>query len=97
MVYILFQLFSNVLTGTKSEMPRETVCTEEVISSFSSAVNALYIRNHFDEKVVPLISELLNDITAVFSSLISQTAWMDAQTKAYALNKVRKCDDVSRK
>ena len=32
-------------------MPRETVCTEDVLSLFSAAVNALYIRNHFEEEV----------------------------------------------
>ncbi|KAK7490082.1 hypothetical protein BaRGS_00018604 [Batillaria attramentaria] len=56
---------------------------------FDVALGALYVNTHFDEKNKVKVTEVTESVKQALEDMIQTNTWMDADTKKYAMDKMR--------
>lgn len=81
--------FDRVFKGTSAEPTRTTTCSNYVNDNMGFAVSRLYIKNFFDDNARNQSKEIIKNIRASMINLLQNASWMDADSKAKAVDKVK--------
>ncbi|EPB75525.1 peptidase family M13 [Ancylostoma ceylanicum] len=84
------QDFQRVMYGKKKKAPRWKDCTEKTIKRMKYAAGAMYVKKAFDQASKNVTQEMIGDLREAFQDMILTNDWMDAKTKASALDKANK-------
>jgi predicted metalloendopeptidase len=76
------------LSGQQEDEPRWKECIDVTSSSLTTALSALYVRKHFDNKAKASALEMVNSIRAVFENILKTISWMGAKAREAAVEKV---------
>ncbi|XP_069703958.1 neprilysin-4-like [Periplaneta americana] len=82
------QRFYYILFGREQAPPRWKYCVSEVNSHLGMALGALFVRKYFHENSKNDTVQMTEDIMLSFRELLSQTNWIDRETKELASQKV---------
>ena len=80
--------FDRVFKGTSAEPTRATTCANYVNDNMGFAVSRLYIKNYFDENARNQSKDIIKNIRSSMVNLLQNASWMDADSKAKAVDKV---------
>lgn len=78
------------LTGAKEEKPRWQKGIDEVNGALGEAVGKVYVERHFPPAFKARMQELVANLLASYGESIDGLAWMTAETKAQAKDKLSK-------
>lgn len=81
--------FQQFLYGIKNLPERWKACIRLTDKHLGEAVGKAFVENYFTEKQMNVAFKLAKAITASFSSTLKKLDWMDAPTKAKALEKLK--------
>lgn len=79
--------YNKALTGREEADPRGLQCTQTVLSYYSHALGALYVRKHFKEEAKRNVNEMVDNIMIAFKEIVDKIDWMDEQTRGNARDK----------
>lgn len=79
--------YSTALSGKTEREARWKECVDIVSGSLSISVGAMYVRQYFNEDAKKNAIEMVADIRQEFTKILKKVDWMDAKTKASALDK----------
>ncbi|KAJ9601452.1 hypothetical protein L9F63_000369, partial [Diploptera punctata] len=82
------QKFFYILFGREEAPPRWKVCVTQVNSHLGMAVGAMFVQKYFDENSKNDTLHMTEEIMQSFQELLSQTTWIDDETKELAAEKV---------
>jgi predicted metalloendopeptidase len=82
--------FDRVFKGTSAEPTRATTCANYVNDNMGFAVSRLYIGKYFDDNARNQSKDIIQNIRDSMIDLIQGADWMDADSKAKAVDKVIK-------
>ncbi|MBE4748737.1 M13 family metallopeptidase [Corallococcus sp. ZKHCc1 1396] len=85
-----FRFESTVLTGAKADLARWKKCVEATDEALPHALARPFIARTFGEEGKATTLDMVQQIEQSFERNLDTLSWMDAQTKAQALAKVRK-------
>jgi predicted metalloendopeptidase len=80
--------FDRVFKGTTAEPTRSITCANYVNDNMGFAVSRLYIQKYFDENARNQSEDIIKNIRSSMIDLLQGADWMDADSKAKAVNKV---------
>ncbi|KAL6734622.1 hypothetical protein Aduo_005144 [Ancylostoma duodenale] len=83
------QTFHRVMYGKKQKAPRWKDCTSNTMHRMQYAVGAMYVRKAFDQASKNVTLEMIDDLQQEFREMVLNNDWMDAKTKATALDKAK--------
>lgn len=79
--------YNRVLNGLNQEAPRFDTCVSRVQEWMGLSMSSLYVKNHFDKESKKQANILVEYLMKEFKHILKNTDWMDADTKAKALEK----------
>ncbi|XP_067013500.2 neprilysin-4 [Anabrus simplex] len=82
------QRFYYILFGQEQSPPRWKNCVTQVNNNMGMAVGAMFVQKYFDENSKNDTVVMTEDIMESFRELLSQTTWIDEETKKLANVKV---------
>ncbi|PNF39036.1 hypothetical protein B7P43_G04849 [Cryptotermes secundus] len=82
------QQFYYILFGREQAPPRWKDCISEVNDYFDMALGAMFVNKYFDEKSKSDTVEMTKEIMQSFLELLSETDWLDEETKDMAAQKL---------
>jgi putative endopeptidase len=85
-----FAFSSVTLRGIPENQPRWKRGVSRVEESLSEALGQIYVEKHFPAESKARMQELVNNLLAAYKSSIETLAWMSADTKKEALDKLSK-------
>lgn len=80
--------YEKVLNGAKVEKPRWERVLDAVNGILGFALGELYVERHFPPEANLRVSELVDNLVAVYESRLKKLPWMSEETKARALAKL---------
>lgn len=83
-----FRFYSGVIAGVKEQKPRWRRVAAEIDSSIGDALGQLYVAEFFPPEAKVRVLQLVENVRAAFADRIRAAEWMDAPTKARALEKL---------
>lgn len=83
-----FQFYSQTLSGTEEQRPREKRGTRLVNSSLGHAVGQEYVARYFPPAAKTQMEELVANLIEGFRGRLETLHWMDDETRAQALEKL---------
>jgi putative endopeptidase len=83
-----FDLYGRALEGIKMMRPRNERVVKIVNSLMGEALGELFVSQYFPPRAKQTALEMVNDIIGAFGNRIKNLAWMGAETKHYALEKL---------
>lgn len=86
--------FDRVFKGTSAEPSRATTCSNYVNDNMGFAVSRLYVKQFFPEESRNQSKEIIKNIRASMINLIQNASWMDADSKAKAVDKVTQISPI---
>ena len=84
-----FDFYSKTLGGVKVQRDRWKRGVQLTNGALGEAVGALYVKQYFPATSKAKMTELIENLRAAYQTRISGSTWMDAATKAKALDKLR--------
>lgn len=81
--------FDRVFKGTSAEPSRATTCANYVNDNMGFAVSRLYVKQYFDDNARTQSKDIIKNIRSSMTTMLQQATWMDADSKAKAVDKVR--------
>ncbi|MGQ0505040.1 MAG: M13 family metallopeptidase [Myxococcaceae bacterium] len=85
-----FAFRSTHLTGAKADLPRWKKCVRLVDNALPHALSVPYVALTFGDQGKARMSKMVTDVETAFERNLDALTWMDAKTKAGALEKIRK-------
>jgi predicted metalloendopeptidase len=85
-----FGFFSGYLRGIKEQPPRWKTCASAVDGALGEALGQLYVARAFGPQAKTRMKELVGALTVALEQDIHALDWMTPETKARALDKLRK-------
>jgi len=85
-----FAFTSKHLTGAQKDLPRWKKCVAFTDEALGEALAVPFIAQRFGSDGKSLALEMVQDIEKAFERNLDTLAWMDGETKAKALDKVRR-------
>ena len=85
-----FDYRGRVLNGMTENRPRWKRGVGVVDGSLGEAIGRVYVQKHFPESSKKRMLQLVENLRAAYAQRISAVTWMSAETKAKALDKLRK-------
>ena len=79
--------FSTAVSGKTELPPRWMKCVSTTISSLPNAVGSLYVKQYFNGNSKAEAMEMVQEIRREFNLMLHEVDWMDAATKAAAIEK----------
>ena len=79
--------FSTAVSGKTELPPRWMKCVSTTISSLPNAVGSLYVKQYFNGNSKAEAMEMVQEIRREFNLMLHEVVWMDAATKAAAIEK----------
>ncbi|EYB87308.1 hypothetical protein Y032_0265g653 [Ancylostoma ceylanicum] len=76
-----------VMQGKKQKAPRWRHCTTKTMGRMQYAAGAMYVMKAFDQASKNVTQEMIGDLLEAFRQMVLTNDWMDAKTKASALDK----------
>ncbi len=83
-----FSFFGSVLSGQPQQRERWKRAIQAVNNALGEAVGELYVRRHFSAQAKAQVLELVENIRRAYGERIDQAAWLSAETKAAAQEKL---------
>ena len=83
-----FQFYSHVMNGTEQDRPRWKRAVGTVQSVLGMAVGRMYVEKYFPESSKQRMVQLVKNLQVALGQRIDQQAWMSAETKAKAHEKL---------
>lgn len=80
--------FHMAVTGIDSEIPQWHVCYNYANTHLPYAVSRIFVDKHFSAKDKKEATILVEEIKKSFHNLLVSNTWLDAQTKALAIEKL---------
>lgn len=84
---LLHQEYMRLIVGTEGSSSRSLYCVHAVNSLMGMAVSYALSNDEFTNNILPRVHRMLNDIHKSFNHLVTNTEWMDAETKNKTLQK----------
>lgn len=81
--------YSTVTTGRQVEEPRWEQCLGSIDGTLGTALSALYVKNHFNERSKAAALEMVDYIRDEFLRILDEIDWMDELTREEAKLKAR--------
>lgn len=85
-----FAFYDTVLQGTPEQLPRWQRALRAVDDNIGFALGKMYVRKYFPPAYKARMDALVENLRAAFKLSIENSTWMDATTKARALDKLAK-------
>lgn len=85
--------FLKIQSGTQEYEPRWKECVGMTAKYLPVATGALYVRKYFSEGAKDAATEMVKTISSEFKGILEDVSWMDENTKASALEKLRKIEN----
>lgn len=82
--------YFGAISGKTEEEPRWKECVDLTTSGLSISVGALYVKEHFEESSKAAALEIVDGIRDEFEQILHTIDWMDDETRASALDKLKK-------
>jgi putative endopeptidase len=82
-----FAFFGKVLSGQEQQEPRWKRAAHVIDGSIGEALGQLYVDKYFPPEAKARMTELVNNLKAVFKDHLEKVDWMTAGTRAKALEK----------
>lgn len=79
---------SSVMNGVQQDRPRWKRAVATVSGVFGEAVGKLYVKKYFPESSKQRMVQLVKNLQEALGQSITENAWMSAETKAQALDKL---------
>ena len=83
-----FHFYSEILSGTKKDLPRWKKVVAEVDGDIGEALGQLYVAEYFPPEAKARVLKLVADLRASLREDLSTLAWMDEATRAKAVVKL---------
>jgi putative endopeptidase len=83
-----FAFYGTALNGTPKQQDRWKRALNQVNAQLGEAVGRLYVEKHFSPQTKARADEMVKNLLVAFDKRIDALAWMDAQTKAKAREKL---------
>ncbi len=83
-----FRFYSGVLRGTETMKPLKERAVRKVNGGLGELVGMLYVREYFPEASKKMVSQMVEEIRAVFRERIQNLEWMGDTTRQQALEKL---------
>ena len=83
-----FHFFSTIMYGVKEQRPREERATMSVNRRLGMPLGKIFAAKYFPESSKKKISEMIENVRAVYSGRIDNLTWMSAPTKEKAKKKL---------
>ncbi|OBZ85354.1 Membrane metallo-endopeptidase-like 1 [Choanephora cucurbitarum] len=84
------RISGSITTGTFTEQPRQRVCTSSVSNNFKNTMGRYYTLKKFGgEKEIEKAMQFVDLIHQAWADRIPQIDWLDEQTRAKALEKLK--------
>jgi predicted metalloendopeptidase len=84
-----FAFYGRTLNGTVQPRPRWQRGVDATSGALGEIVGKLYVTRHFPPEAKAKVRAMVDDLTKAFASRIDALAWMSADTKARAKEKVK--------
>lgn len=82
--------FRRALSGIKEAQSKEKAAFYSAYNTFSQVVGLYYGENYFGPKAKKDVEEMVYEMLGVYKERIQDNTWLNAETKAKAINKVEK-------
>ena len=76
--------YSTVTTGRQVEEPRWEQCLGSLGGTLGTALSALYVKNHFNQRSKAAALEMVDYIRGEFLRILDEIDWMDEETREEA-------------
>ncbi|EYC22133.1 hypothetical protein Y032_0017g3170 [Ancylostoma ceylanicum] len=83
------QALQRAIYGRKQKASRWKDCTTKTVNRMKYAAGAMYVKEAFDQASKAVAQEMIADLREAFQNMILTNDWMDAKTKASALDKAK--------
>jgi putative endopeptidase len=83
-----FDFWSRYLRGQKTMLPRWKQCTQDIERSLGYALAEVYVKTVDTASILTKINAMIDWIKATFKEDLNQLDWLDATTKAEAIQKL---------
>lgn len=87
-----WEFYEKTLTGALKQRPREEKALQVVNGSIGEALGKLYVEKKFPAEAKVKAEKMIKNVFLAFENRINNLNWMSAETKASAVNKLRKVD-----
>lgn len=85
-----FAFFGKTLDGIPTETAREEKAINELNRALGEAVGRLYVERYFPAEQKQRMQTMVKNLLSSYRDAIQDLAWMSAETKALALDKINK-------
>ncbi|ALL13104.1 hypothetical protein AQ619_06930 [Caulobacter henricii] len=85
-----FEFHGKAITGAQVEAPRAERALEQVTWALNEALAQQYVARHFPAAHKQKVGAIFNNVLAAYQQLMADNSWMEASTKAAALDKLSK-------
>lgn len=83
-----FDFYGRTLSGVEVRQPREKRALRMIDSTLGESMGKLYVAKHFPPEAKEHLLRMLGFVKLAFKEGLEQNTWMDASTKAKALEKL---------
>ncbi|RZL11805.1 MAG: hypothetical protein EOO89_20180 [Pedobacter sp.] len=85
-----FNFYSKTLNGVKEQQPRWRRGVDKVSGSLGEMIGKVYVEKNFPPEAKERMLKLVKNLLKAYESSIKELAWMGAETKKQALDKLNK-------
>lgn len=83
-----FAFYGETLSGTKEIKPRWKRALSKINGGIGQLLGKAFVKRHFTENSKEVVSNMVENLRSAFRNRINQLAWMSAETKEKALEKL---------
>ena len=83
-----FEFYGKTLSGTKEMKPRWKIALRKINGNIGELLGKAFVERHFSEKAKADVSQMVENLRAVFRERINGLTWMSQETKEKALEKL---------
>jgi putative endopeptidase len=85
-----FEFYGKVLGGAMKQRPREERALQIVNGGIGEALGKLYVEKKFPAEAKAKAEKMIQNVILAYEARINNLSWMDSQTKASAITKLKK-------
>uniref|UniRef100_A0A0N5BMF2 Neprilysin n=1 Tax=Strongyloides papillosus TaxID=174720 RepID=A0A0N5BMF2_STREA len=82
--------FNRIYTGITKKRPKSIECLQATIGIFSDYIDLQYIQKYFNMNKKVEVEKMVKNILSSYAEMLSNSDWMDGETKRNALKKINK-------
>ncbi|MBK6854263.1 MAG: M13 family metallopeptidase [Burkholderiales bacterium] len=91
-LFTLSQEYQRQRDGLAQTLPRDRQVVQAIAVQLHHPLSQLYVKTHFPESTRREITRMVGDVKAEFARRLRANPWLDAPTRAAALDKLSKVD-----